>query len=116
MTKKSLQDIEDYYVAKGLVGADLRNTLQNDNEYVQLLNDRKAKLNATFAITKAESSRYVLSTDEDYEILRLINLLRNLTLSATDQEMVRLISSQLELDWRKPILDKLHELTKKYGI
>jgi|SRR3989344_4603436 len=113
---KSLQEIEDYYVNQGLVGAELRQAIENDGGYKELLARKKSKLKQRVHISDDEAKKYVLSTDADYEILAKIRELEMENLSAADKETVEFISTQLELDWRSPILAKLDKLLKKYKL
>lgn len=60
-------------------------------------------------------SKYVLSTPEDYDILAKAMELEKIKLSKTDREVVALIRTQLERNWRKHLLKKLEELLEKYN-
>ena len=111
---KSLQEIEDYYVNQGLVGAELRQAIENDDSYKELLARKKSKLKQRVHISDDEARKYVLSTDADYEILAKVHKLEMENLSAADKEILEFIRTQLELDWRSPILTKLDKLLKKY--
>ena len=64
-------------------------------------------------ITK-DKKRYVLKEDRDYQILGQIYKLEKRKLSAEDKIMVKLARTQLEHDWRKPLLKILDQLVKKY--
>lgn len=112
--KKSLQTIEDYYIRKGLRGDDLRRALELDSEYRKILAERKSRLSKKFKIPKRDLKRFLLSTDADYEILGKIYSLKQEKLTVQDKEAVELMESQLELDWRKPLMKKLSRLLKKY--
>ena len=112
--KKSLQRIEDYYLKKGLSGDKLRKALERDKEYQRLLAERKRKLMKKFKITLEEKQKYVLSTDKDFEILGKIHQLEKQNLSQEDKRIVRFIRTQLQLDWRTPIIKLLEKLLKKY--
>lgn len=111
---KSLQQVQDYYVNQGLNGDKLREALENDREYQKLLKERKSKLQVKNEVSLEEANQYVLVTDTDYVILGKIHQLEKQNLSATDIEFVWFIRTQLELDWRSPILVKLDELLSKY--
>lgn len=67
-----------------------------------------------FKITPKEKRKYVLSTDKDHEILNKIHQLERLKLSLEDKKLIRFIRTQLELDWRSPIIKLLDSLLKKY--
>lgn len=61
-----------------------------------------------------EKKKYVLKTDQDYEILDKIHQLEKQKLSAEDRELIKFIRTQLEDDWRTPIIKLLDKLLKKY--
>ena len=73
-----------------------------------------AKKAKKFKITKEEKRKYVLSTNQDYEILAKIHQLEKLPLSPDDKELINFIRTQLEDDWRTPISELLIKLLKKY--
>lgn len=112
--KKSLQAIEDYYYSKGLRGSALRKATQNDKEYIRFLRERWVKLTKKFEVTSRDRKRYVLSTDQDYEILGKIYDLEHQKLSKHDRELIWLIRTQLEHHWRTPIIGFLNKLANKY--
>jgi len=114
MKKKSLQEIEDFYVNKGLIGNSLREALENDGDYQGLLEERKKELTKRFDISADEQERYVLSTDSDYEILGKIHKLEKKPLSNKDSYLVQFIRTQLEEDWRLPLIKELNRLLSKY--
>lgn len=68
----------------------------------------------TFKITQAEAKKYVLSTDGDFEILAKCKKLEKLNLTEEDKALVKLIKTQLEDDWRKPLVMSLNKLLEKY--
>lgn len=112
--KQSLQRIEDHYLELGYRGDKLRNALKSDKEYQKILNEKKAKLTKKFAVTAKDQKKYVLATDDDYVILGKCKELEKLKLSKKDKELVKLIKSQLEDEWRKPLIIKLDEILKRY--
>ena len=61
-----------------------------------------------------EKKKYVLKTEQDYEILDLIHKLEKENLSSEDKDLVMFIRTQLEDDWRTPIIELLNKLHKKY--
>ncbi|MBI3335805.1 MAG: Type 1 glutamine amidotransferase-like domain-containing protein [Candidatus Portnoybacteria bacterium] len=65
-------------------------------------------------ITTKDKKRYVLSTDEDWEILGKIYQLEKKKLSTEDKKFVTFIRTQLERDWRTPILQALENLLSRY--
>ncbi len=109
MRKQSPQVIEDFYLRLGYSGERLRKALKKDKEYQKLLNARKQKLSKQARATKTESKKYVLSIDADFEILKKCKL------SVPDKEVVKLIKSQLENDWRKRLIQKLDKLQEKHN-
>ena len=111
---KSLQEIEDYYYRKGLRGDALRKATQKDREYMRILRERWSRLTKTFLVRSRDRERYILSTDQDYEILDRIYRLERKKLSERDKALVKLARTQLEHHWRTPILKFLNELLKKY--
>ena len=112
--KKSLQGIQDFYVDLGYKGERLRGALLKDKEYQKLLRERKQKLAKRF-LDKTEK-KYVLSTNQDFESLEKIKSLEKLRLTKEDNLLVKFIRSQLELEWRKPILKELDRISKKYSV
>ena len=69
---------------------------------------------AIVKIKPTDKKRYVLAESRDYKILAAIYLLEKCKLSLADKKIVTLISSQLERDWRKPLMVHLTRLIKKY--
>ena len=65
-------------------------------------------------LTNEEKRKYLLPTETDAEILFLCKKLEKLDLSEEDKLLVELIKTQLEKDWRTPLLEKLREIEKKY--
>lgn len=111
----SLQQIEDYYIAQGLKGNELRIALENDTKYQQLLKQRKSVIRNKYGITEQEEKEYLLPNQEDYKILSMLKTLEDKDLSSHDREIVGLIKTQLRHDWRGPLLEKLKKLTQKYS-
>lgn len=112
---KTLQDIEIFYYNQGYKGERLRKALEKDEEYQKLLKKRKQKLTKKFQLTKSELKQYVLSTDEDFEILGKIHKLEKIkNLKKEDRFLVKLIKTQLKLEWRKPLLSTLNKILSKY--
>ena len=112
--KKSLQQIEDFYINQGLTGDELRRAIENDRDYQEILKAREMGLSKKFEVTKEEKRKYVLSTDQDYEILAKIHQLEKLPLSPDDKKLINFIRTQLEADWRAPIFKVLDKLLRKY--
>ena len=66
-------------------------------------------------LTESEKKKYLLPTERDVEILIKCKELEKMNLAKTDKELLELIKTQLEKDWRKPLLEKLDQLLKKYN-
>ena len=79
--KKSLQRIEDFYMSQGYKGDELRKILSKDKDYQKLLQERKQKLTKKISLTKTEEKKYVMSIDQDYEILSKVKQLEKLELN-----------------------------------
>lgn len=69
----------------------------------------------SFSPTEEEKKKYVLKTEQDYDILRKIKQLEKKKLSNADKELVTFLRTQLEEDWRTPMIKQLDELLKKYS-
>ena len=111
---KSLQQLQDYYVNQGLAGERLREALENDQKYQRFLEERKSKLQAVNQIPEEDAKKYLFVTDKDYKTIGKIYELEKRSLSTADKGLVEFKRTQLELDWRSPILDKLDVLLGKY--
>lgn len=114
MKRKSLQQIEDFYINLGHRADKLRKVLEKDTEYQKLLTERKQKLTKQFKIAPLEKRKYGLSTDADFEILGKCKQLKELNLAKEDRFLVKLIETQLEYDWRTQLLKALNQLLEKY--
>jgi hypothetical protein len=112
--RKSLQEIEDFHKNRGYRGNKLRKILAKDKEWVRLYKKRLQKLTKRFPLTKTEQRKYVMSTNEDYEILKKIKQLEELKPTKEDKVLVWLVKTQLEFDWRKYLIQALNQLLKKY--
>src|SRR3989344_2617901 len=110
MKKKSLQRIEDFYVSQGYNGDELRKISSKDKDYQKLLKERKSKLTKQTSLTKTEEKKYVMSTDEDYEILGKVKQLEKMKLTKGERFLVKLIKTQLEHPWRKYLILELHKI------
>jgi len=108
-----LQKIEDYY-KRLYKGEKLRKTLTRDKEYQKLLKERKRKLTKKIKISPNEKKKYVLSTDFDFEILEKCKKLEKLKLNKNDKFLIKFIKTQLEDDWRTPLINQLNKLMQKY--
>ena len=65
-------------------------------------------------INQNDKKRYVLGEKRDYEILDKIYGLKKFQLSLEDKRIIKLVKTQLERDWREPLIRFLDELAKKY--
>ena len=61
-----------------------------------------------------DKKKYVLKTKRDLEILNLCKKLEKVKLLKKDKDLVALIKTQLEKDWRKYLLIKLNDLLNKH--
>lgn len=112
-----LSEIEDYYKNKGFHGKKLENALRKDKQYQKELKEKRQNTKKFHKLaTKKEMQKYPLPTKEDFIIINLVGKLKREKLSKNDNEIVNLILSQLEYDWRKGLLEKLNKLSKKYII
>ena len=64
-------------------------------------------------VKKTDKKKLLLEEDRDYEILEKIYLLEKKKLTKDQKELVRFLKSQLQDDWRKPLLRFVNELIKK---
>jgi len=55
-------------------------------------------------------NKYKLPTKEDHDILAKCEQLEKLKLNVKDKALVALVKSQLEDDWRKPLIETLNKL------
>jgi hypothetical protein len=69
-----------------------------------------------YCATKSDKRKYVLKEDRDLEVLGKCKMLKRKKLSREDKELVRFILTQLEDDWRKPLVAMTNKLVKKYKI
>jgi hypothetical protein len=75
---------------------------------------RDTKSTATGSTTETEKKKYLLPEARDLEILLKCREIESLNINENDRNMVELIKSQLENDWRKYLLAALNQLLKKY--
>lgn len=69
----------------------------------------------TLKATAQEKKMYVLRTRTDLEILAECKHLQKLRLAKHDNEIVKLIKTQLKREWRKPLMRQLNKLSRKYA-
>jgi len=65
-------------------------------------------------INKKDKKRYVLAEERDYIILGKIYQLEKCKLSLAEKKIINLVRTQLERDWRKPLIEFLDGMAKKY--
>lgn len=70
------------------------------------------RLAAKISLTKREKRKYVMSTDQDYEILSKIKQLGKCDLNKQEKLLIRLIRTQLERDWRKWLIKELDKILR----
>ena len=109
---KTLDELVGFYAKLGYTGFNLKSKVEKDGRYAQLLKKRKDYL-TKIGVSKIEQKKYVLLTGKDVEILRRCNKLEK-TVNKEDGLVVKLIKTQLEEDWRSPLMKKLKELERKY--
>lgn len=63
-------------------------------------------------ITKADKKKYALSTKLDIKILIKIKELEKKKLNKENKRLLRFIKTQLEYDWRKPLIKELEMIEK----
>lgn len=67
-----------------------------------------------FKINPRDKKKLVLEEKRDYEILEKIYQLERKKLNKKQRELVKFLKTQLEDDWRRPLLRFLNKLLKKY--
>lgn len=68
----------------------------------------------SLTISKNDRKKYVLKEMIDEEILTKCKMLETMSLEKQDKSLVKLIKTQLEDDWRTPLLEEVELLLKKY--
>lgn len=63
--------------------------------------------------TTFERKKYVLATQKDIEILEKCRELEKRKLTKEERMLVKLIKTQLEDDWRAPLLKRVNQLLKE---
>lgn len=61
-----------------------------------------------------DKNKYILKEARDYQILKKIYQLEKYKLSIVDVKTLKLIKTQLENNWRKPLIKYLDGLIRKY--
>ena len=101
-------------MTQGYKRDELRRILLKDKDYQKLLKERKQKLTNKISLTKTEEKKYVMSIDEDYEILSKVKQLEKLDLNKDEKFLIKFIRTQLEHDWRKWLIKELDKILLKY--
>lgn len=65
-------------------------------------------------IKPKDKKKYILTDEIDYQILEKIYELEKCKLFSDDKKIIKFLRTQLEEDWRKPLIKFLDELSKKY--
>ena len=65
-------------------------------------------------LTEHEKNNYVMKDKKDFAILSKIKKLEKGKLSKNDNEIVKLIKTQLKKNWRTPLIRHLDKMLKKY--
>jgi len=74
----------------------------------------KMKKHDGFRVTLSEKKKYVLWRSSDLDILSFCKILEKTNLKKNDKQLVKLIKSQLESDWRKPLIKTLKKIMRNY--
>ncbi len=64
-------------------------------------------------LTSYEKRNYVMNDKRDFIILNKIKELEKKKLDTKDKEIIRLIRTQLEKDWRSPLIIFLNKLLRR---
>ncbi|MBI3032933.1 hypothetical protein HYY69_05640 [Candidatus Woesearchaeota archaeon] len=65
------------------------------------------------SLTLTEKKKYVMSVDQDYEILSKVKQLEKLKLTKDEKFLIKLIRTQLERHWRKWLIKELDKILLK---
>lgn len=65
-------------------------------------------------LTKSEKKKYALKDKIDLEIFAEIKNLENKKLNKENKRMLRFIKTQMEWDWRKPLIKELNKIKRNY--
>lgn len=65
-------------------------------------------------ISESDRKKYVLKESKDEEILLKCKKLETMELEKQDKSLVKLIKTQLEDDWRTPLVKEIEILLRKY--
>ncbi len=64
-------------------------------------------------VLKEGNKRYLIDNYTDKKIYDIVKKLENKKLNKKDKELLKLIKTQLEKDWRKYLINELNKLDKK---
>ena len=78
------------------------------------MEENRNQTDGEIEITNLDKKKYLLPEKRDLVILRKVKLLEKKKLKKKDQEILRLIKTQLEKNWRKPLIIYLNRLMEKY--
>jgi hypothetical protein len=65
-------------------------------------------------ITSAEKKKYALIKKIDFAILKRIKRLESKKLNKEDNRILIFIKTQMEHDWRKPLIKELNKIERRY--
>jgi len=117
MKRRSVQEVEDFYINLGYRGAELRKVVEKDKEWQRLIKAKRKKMIKKMKLTPREKKKYVIATDRDVEILSKVKELeRNKKVTRQDRFLLKVIKTQLEPDWRGYLIKTVNKLLKKYKI
>lgn len=103
--------IYEKYYQKGLRGDKLKMALKRDKTYSAAMEKaRKEAAKKGFAVSKADLEKYPLVKLFDFEILYKCRQAQKRKISAEDRRMVKIILSQLEYDWRRPLKKEIERI------
>ena len=67
---------------------------------------------AKLRLTSLEKKKYAVKEKTDLKIFIKIKKLKNKKLNKEDKRMLRFIKTQIEWDWRKPLIKELNKIEK----
>ena len=67
---------------------------------------------AKLRLTSLEKKKYAVKEKTDLKIFIKIKKLKNKKLNKEDKRMLRFIKTQIEWDWRKPLVKELNKIEK----
>jgi hypothetical protein len=112
---EQINEIIDWYAQQGLTGEELRKALGTDKTYQKLKLALK-KMRKKRIASLEEEKRYPLDTKLDLNILSKIHEAESLELSENERFLISFIRTQLEEDWRGPLLAVLDTILKNKNL